>query len=296
MRMLAAVAIVMAASPALGHETEAVEPAWTLDATITLPLGLVALLFAIGTLRLWRRAGLGHGVKRWQAACFALGWLLLVVALVSPLHWLGEHVFSAHMLEHEALMALAPPLLVLSRPGVAFLWALPRTVRRGLGAMANDLSGLWRVVTVPWIATSLHALALWAWHAPSLYESALQNEGMHWLEHFCFLASALLFWWALLAGRGLRQGFGAAIFYLFVTASHTAFLGILVALAKVPVYPLQAEAAARWGLDPMADQQLAGLIMWVPGGTVYAVAALALAGLWIGRSGRGAPMPQQARS
>ncbi|HEV7718352.1 MAG TPA: cytochrome c oxidase assembly protein [Arsenicitalea sp.] len=291
MKWLWALPLALAATPAMAHAGNAGESIWTFDASITLPLALVALAFAIGTARLWRRAGFGHGVKTWQAICFAAGCLLLVVALVSPLHWLGEQLFSAHMLEHEVLMALAPPLLVLARPGIAMLWSLPLSARRGLGAVSGGLSGLWRILTEPWVATALHALALWAWHAPALYDAALENEGLHWLEHFCFLGTALPFWWALFAGRAYRQGFGAAIFYLFITASHSAFLGILIALAKQPLYPVQTEAAARWGLAPMADQQLAGLIMWVPGGMVYAVAALALAGLWIVRSGRAVANP-----
>jgi cytochrome c oxidase assembly factor CtaG len=293
MKWAIALPLALAATPAIAHAggADEAEPIWTLDASITLPLALAALLFGIGTARLWRRAGFGHGVKTWQALAFAGGCMLLVIALVSPLHWLGEHLFSAHMLEHEVLMALAPPLLVLARPGIAVLWSLPRSARRGLGSLGGSLAGLWRVLTEPWVATALHALALWTWHAPALYDAALEDEALHWLEHFCFLATALLFWWALLAGRGHRQGFGAAIFYLFITASHTAFLGILIAVAKHPLYPLQTEAAARWGLDPLADQQLAGLIMWVPGGMIYAVAALALGGLWIARSSRAAVDP-----
>ena len=98
-------------------------------------------------------------------------------------------------------------------------------------------------------------------------------------------ALALLFWWALLQSHARRRGLGTAVFYLFATALHSGFLGILLTFARGAIYPLRTSAAPRWGLTPLEDQQLAGLIMWVPAGLVYAVAALALAGLWIRHSG-----------
>jgi hypothetical protein len=86
------------------------------------------------------------------------------------------------------------------------------------------------------------------------------------------------------AGAERERAYGAAVFYLFATSLHTGFLGILLAVARQPIYPLQTGAAPEWGLTPLEDQQLAGLVMWIPAGLVYAGAALALAGLWIARS------------
>ena len=252
-----------------------------------LPLYASAILFLVGTVRLWRRAGHGRGVRRWQVVCFWSGWTVLALALLSPLHWLGERLFTAHMTEHELLMAVAAPLLVLARPGSTMLWALPQRMRAPVGGIARwpILGGVWRFASAPFAATLLHAVALWAWHLPGLYDLVLVSPLAHWLQHLSFLLSALLFWWALLQGPARSRGYGAAFLYLFLTSLHTGLLGVLLTVSPRLWYPRQVAAAAEWGLTPLEDQQLAGLVMWVPAGLVYAAAALVLAGLWIRRSG-----------
>jgi putative membrane protein len=259
---------------------------WTWDPQVTLPLALSGGLYLVGTVRLWRRAGIGRGVRVWQAACFALGWLLLVFALVAPLHWLGERLFFAHMIEHEILMAVAAPLLVVGSP-VAMLWAMPGSLRRSLGGIGQmkAVARCWAWLTDPLVATLLHGAAVWLWHAPALYEAALADPWIHWLQHLSFFVTALLFWRALLQGPERERGYGVAVFYLFVTSLHTGFLGILLSLMRHAIYPVQTSRAAEWGLTSLEDQQLAGLFMWIPAGLVYAAAALILAGLWIARSG-----------
>jgi cytochrome c oxidase assembly factor CtaG len=122
---------------------------------------------------------------------------------------------------------------------------------------------------------------------PGLYDRVLVSPLAHWLQHLSFLFSALLFWSALLWGSARGRGFGAAFLYLFLTSLHTGLLGVLLTVSPRLWYPRQVAAAAEWGLTPLEDQQLAGLVMWVPAGLVYAAAALALAGLWIRRSGLG---------
>jgi putative membrane protein len=259
---------------------------WTWNPRVTLPLASSGGFYLAGVIRLWRRAGIGRGVRLWQVACFAFGWLLLVIALVTPLHWLGERLFVAHMIEHEILMAMAAPLLIVGRP-VAMLWALPKAMRRDIGGIGRTplTARSWGWLTSPPIATLLHGAALWIWHAPALYEAALTDPWIHWLQHLSFFVTAPLFWRALLQGREGERGYGAAVFYLFVTSLHTGFLGILLAFFRRPIYPTQTSGAAEWGLTPLEDQQLAGLFMWIPAGIVYAGVALILAGLWIARSG-----------
>jgi len=257
---------------------------WSWAPQVVIPLALAAGLYPAGAIRLWRRAGIGRGVRVWQATCFAAGWALLVFALVAPLHWLGGRLFVAHMAEHEILMAAAAPLLVIAQQ-VAMLWALPTPWRRGLGGLFRQgvVARSWRWLTLPSVATLLHGIALWVWHVPALYGAALADPWIHWLQHVSFFGTALLFWRALLrGGQGVR---GVAVFYLFATSLHTGFLGILLAFARGPFYPAQTAGAPEWGLTPLEDQQLAGLVMWIPAGFVYTAAALALAGLWIARSG-----------
>jgi putative membrane protein len=291
MRGALALALLLAAGPALAHHPAtsyaAIDVAWTYDPRVVLPLYLSAFLYLIGTLRLWRRAGMGRGVRYGQAASFWAGWIFLALALVSPLHWLGEHLFTAHMIEHEILMVVAAPLLVLARPGGVMMWALPASWRGPVGGIERKpaFAAAWRFLTDPLVATILHGVALWAWHMPVLYNAVLTNGFAHWLQHLSFFVTALLFWWALLWGRARERGYGAAVLYLFVTALHAGLLGVLLTVSKNLWYPAQTVFAADFGLTPLEDQQLAGLIMWVPAGAAYAGAALVLAGVWISRAG-----------
>src|SRR5215207_1618025 len=290
MKVLLALAILLVAGDAQAHHTATYSSSlavWTFDPRVLVPLCLSGGLYFMGSCRLWRRAGPGRGVRPWQAACFWAGWMALVVGLVSPLHWLGGHLFTAHMIEHEILMVVAAPLLVLARPAGAMMWALPARWRGPIGGIGRTrwFSATWRFLTDPLVATVLHAVALWAWHMPSLYNAVLTDGFAHWLQHLSFFITALLFWWSLLQGRARQRGYGAAVFYLFATALHTALLGVLLTVSKGLWYPGQGAFAASFGLTPLEDQQFAGLVMWVPAGLVYAGAALALAGLWIGRSG-----------
>jgi putative membrane protein len=139
---------------------------------------------------------------RRRGASFAVGWLLLAVALVSPLHEAGEHSFTAHMIEHELLMLAAAPLLVLSEPLAIMLWAFPPGARRRLGNLGRGwTTTVWRGLTEPVTVTLVQASALWLWHAPALFDLALAHPAWHIAQHLCFLASALLFWSAMLHRR-----------------------------------------------------------------------------------------------
>jgi cytochrome c oxidase assembly factor CtaG len=255
---------------------------WTFDLPIALPLAGAVCLYAIGAIRVWRRAGVLRGVDGVHAAAFAAGWLALAGALVTPLHALGEMSFAAHMIEHELMMVVAAPLLVLSRPAFAFLWAMPSAWRGALGSLGRgEPAMLWRTLTHPAVATLLHAAAIWAWHAPRLFEAALADDTLHLLQHASFFGTAILFWWAMLSPTPRRLG--ASVGHLFFTAMHTGGLGALLVLAPRPLFAAPG-VAIPFGLSPLEDQQLAGLLMWTPGGVFYLVAALALAARWIAAS------------
>jgi putative membrane protein len=210
------------------------------------------------------------------------------MALVSPLHALGGALFSAHMAQHEVLMAVAAPLLVLGRPLVPFLWALPKGWRTGLGgaAKAGPVHAAWRGVSAAPAAWVLHALALWAWHLPAFYGLALRSEWAHGAQHASFLLTGLLFWWALLRGRGGRMSYGAAVLYVFGMGVQGGGLGALLTLAPRPWYPPYALTTQAWGLSALEDQQLAGLIMWVPASVSYLLAGLWLFAEWLRESER----------
>lgn len=278
---LLAVALALA-GPAAAHAPEAAVLQassawrWNLEPWLLCLLALSALLYARGIMRLWRHAGCGRGVRRGQVTAFAAGWLALVAALVSPLDSLGTQLFSVHMLQHEVLMLVAAPLLVIGRPLGAWTWAFAPARRRLLGraTRAPWLAAVWSALTQPLSAWALHAVALWAWHVPVLFEAALHSEALHLLQHATFLGTALLFWWAVLGGEGRSRGFAMA--YLFTTMLHTGALGALLTFAPTAWYPTYAASAGAFGLNPLEDQQLGGLVMWVPGGLAYLVAGLAM--------------------
>ena len=272
MRWMAAFAFAVAASPASAHDGHD-HAGWTLSASVTLPLLLTLALYALGTVRLWRRSGRGRDILRRDAMRFCVGWLALAGALVSPLHEAGERSFTLHMIEHEILMLVAALLLVAGRPGAAMLWAFPARSRQALGA-AGRWSG-WRVLTDPIVATSIQAVVMVGWHMPALFDLALRHEGWHVAQHASFLASALLFWWAMIHGRGGRGGAYVSALCLFVTSMIGGGLGALMALADSPWYSAYAALGmTSAGLTPQQDQQVAGLLMWIPGGLYHLAAAL----------------------
>ena len=258
--------------------------AWTLEAGVVLPIIAALLLYATGLHRLWRRAGQGRGVQHWQTWCFAAGMSTLALALISPLHALGGTLFSAHMTQHVLLMAVAAPLLVLGAPITAFTWALPYEGRRAVARLAGrrPIGALWRLITVPAVAWVLHAAAIWIWHEPSLYAATVTSDVAHTAQHGSFLMTALLFWWALRS----RSRHGIAVLYLFTTAVHSSILAAALTFAPASLYAPYAATAPAWGFTALEDQQIGGLIMWVPGGLIYIGAALALLASWLRESER----------
>jgi cytochrome c oxidase assembly factor CtaG len=247
-----------------------------------------AAMYCIGMIKVWRCAGIGRGILHRELLAFGCGWIALVVALVSPLDEWSETLFVAHMAQHELLMVVAAPLIALSSPLVAALWALPPAFRHRLIQVVRRpaIVFVWAVLTAPPTVWILHALALWIWHLPSLYEAALEHEGIHAIQHLCFYLTAALFWWSLVRGRYGRFGYGAAVFYLFATALHSGVLGALITFSPDVWYPLYASNSRAWGLTPLEDQQLAGLLMWVPAGLVFAIGGLAFFAAWLRESGR----------
>jgi putative membrane protein len=280
--------IVALAVPALAHpEAELLtraqaEHTWSFEPVVVFALVLSATLFYRGAIRRWRKTGWSV----WHVVAFTLGWLTLLVALVSPVHKLGAMLFWVHMTQHELLMIIAAPLLVLARPLVYFLWALPFRWRERLGAMSKTpmFAATWRTLTGALFVWLLHGSAIWLWHIPALYRASVQDEFVHGLQHTMFLGTALLFWWTLMHGRFGRMGYGIAVLYVFTTAVHTSILGALMTFAQSVWYPIYDGRTAAWNLTALQDQQIGGLIMWIPAGTIFIVLGLALLAAWIGES------------
>lgn len=292
------------ALPAWAHPVgEEVQPAniwtaWPREPIVIALLAASGVLYAIGVRRLWRRSTPARTFARLQVGCFAAAWLVLFIALLSPIHELGEALFSIHMAQHELLMLIAAPLLVLGRPLVPMLIALPPRARSTVTSWTkrSGFRQFWYSITNPIAAWLIHGVVLWAWHVPVLYQATLESETVHGLQHTSFLISALLFWWALLDGRYGRIGYGAAVLYVFTTAVHSGILGALFTFSTHLWYPAYQGRTLSWGLTAIQDQQLGGLIMWIPAGTVFVAFGLWFLAAMLRESGKRVAYSQAAMS
>jgi cytochrome c oxidase assembly factor CtaG len=257
------------------------------------PMLLSLGLYLAGYARLRHRQRHGGGQHRARQLLFFLaGWTALAIALMSPLDPLSSVLFSAHMVQHEMLMIVAAPLLVMGQPLGVWLWAFPHRARRPLARLVRwaPWLALWHGMTRPVAAWLLHAAALWIWHAPRFFQAALADPVVHGWQHASFLASALLFWWPIFGMPRRTVPAGSAMLSLFTTMVHTGALGALLTLAPGLWYPAYIGPASALGIDPLQDQQLGGLIMWVPGGLAYLVGGLAVGWRWLAREA----LPQPA--
>jgi putative membrane protein len=248
---------------------------------------LLLVAYVAGLTRLWRSAGVGQGIRPLEAIAFAGGWLALAVALSTPMDEWSEQWLAAHMIQHELLMVVAAPLFAIAAPLIALLWALPASTRRVTVTVFSTppIPHVWRAATAPLTVFILHALALWIWHLPVLYVYALGHEGVHFLQHLCFLGTAALFWWGIAHGRYGRAGYGVAVIYVFATTVHGGVLGALLTFSTRIWYPPY-QHVHPGGVTPLEDQQLAGLLMWVPAGLLFVAGGLGLFAAWLRQAER----------
>jgi putative membrane protein len=256
---------------------------WSWEPSIVLPLALLLLIYVLGASR-----RVGFRKLLWRHLSFSAGWGSLFLALTSPIHELGEQLFSAHMLQHEILILISAPLISASHPGATLLWAFARHNRSQVGGWVHrvEKSLPVQLLTAPLNAWILEAAALWLWHIPFLYQATLRSDWVHAAQHISFLATAVLFWSALYGVGRSAMSYGAATFYVFGTAAHCSALGALLTFSKVLWYPAYTASTAAWGLTPLEDQQLGGAIMWVPSGVVFIAVAMVLMGRWLAESDR----------
>jgi putative membrane protein len=254
--------------------------AWSFEPWVIAGLALTIFIYMLGCRRMLLK------VPKSQLTCFIAGMAALAVTLLSPIHKLGSELFSVHMTQHELLMLMAAPLLVFGRPGTPMLWALPFGARVKLSRITHwtFLEKIWAAGSAPFSVWILHGVTLWLWHVPVFYQATLDHELVHAAQHTTFLVTALLFWWTLFYGRGGRMGYGTAVAYVFTTAVHTSVLGALLTCSSKLWYPAYLGRTDVWGLTALQDQQLGGLIMWVPAGVVYIALGLWLFAAWLRES------------
>lgn len=251
--------------------------AWAFDPLVLVALVVSCWWYATGIRAVWRSAGVGQVVSRGQVAAFVLAIATIVVALISPLDPLAEELFSAHMLQHVLLTLVAAPLFVLSSPLLTMAWGLPDGLRRGLGRWQGHLRRTLAHPALPVLGLAVFTLVFTGWHLPLLYDAAIRSDAVHAVEHATMLGSALAFWAPVLRPRRTHGGLGVVLLFLSLIAS-----GVLAALLVFAPTPWYAHEATRaWGLTRLEDQQLAGAVMWVPGGAIYVVAGAAVLMRWL---------------
>lgn len=268
----------------LAHQAVAPSELWTSWGSspgTVLVLVVAGVAYARGVRATRQRPALAGIVRRRRRAAVAAG-VVLVAALASPLDAAAGTLFSAHMVQHLLLTAVAAPLVVLAAPLRTIRRGLTLPTRRVLDRFRVPLAGdapLRRSATA-W-ATGLFVATTSAWHVPALYGAALDSSLVHAAEHLTLLGAAVAFWWAVLGAA--RRSLLWAIAGLFVACIHGGALGALLALSPRAWYPLHAASAERWGIDPLADQQIAGAAMWVPTATIYVAAMAVLVHRWMAR-------------
>nr|WP_246344993.1 cytochrome c oxidase assembly protein [Conexibacter arvalis] len=218
-------------------------------------------------------------VRRWPAtstAAFLAGLALLGVALESGLHAVGERLLSVHMVQHLVLLVAVPPLLIAGRPQALALRALPPASRRALARLLGGRTA--RVATDPIVVLALLSVVLVATHLPAFYDAAVRSPLLHDAEHVLYLTAALLFWIPVLALPPQPRARSPLVRVLLVLASMPAMtaVGVALATASTVVYAPYADGAARYGTDALADQRLAGTIMWIGGSALMALLAVAI--------------------
>lgn len=263
--------------------------AWTPSWWSLLPLLTVAGLYASGLLR----APHSRAMQARETGLFAAGFVALGLALVWPLERYAAWFMSAHVAQHMLLLALAPPLLLAGRPMAVVAAALPRGVR---DALHGALAGRPRPKTALAAATLVHVAVLWLWHLPGVVAAVLADEMLHRAMQVSVFAAGLWFWSAVgarLRAQDAAASAGAAV-ALATVMMLMGFLGALLTFAPRLLYPAYTDRALLGGVDPLRDQQLAGLLMWVPGALPYLVVGLWLV-LALLRGPRDAASPGDAR-
>jgi putative membrane protein len=246
---------------------------WSLHPSVLLGTGLLGALYFWGIGPLRRRLALGPPAPAWRVASFCAGLLVLLAALNGPMHDLSDYyLFSAHMVQHLLLTLLLPPLLILGTPG----WLLQPVLR------PPAVRAVGRILGYPVVAAALYGVTIAVWHLTPFYELMMRSHDVHIATHLMFIVAATIFWWPVMSPvpELPRLGYGMGMLYLFLAGIPMQIVAALITLSDEVLYPWYAVAPRTWGLSPLEDQQLGGLLMWVPGNLWIFLAIGVLFLLW----------------
>jgi putative membrane protein len=248
-------------APLLDERTRPTGPyqlAWSLHPSVLVGTGILGALYVYG-IGPWRRARGLPPAPAWKVACFFGALALLLIALNGPIHDLSDYyLFSVHMAQHLLLTLLFPPLLILGLPG----WLIEPLVRpRAVLRVA-------RIVTQPVVAAAIFTVTIAMWHLSTYYDLMMRDHEVHIVTHLMFMATATLMWWPVMSPVPEllpRLSYGLGMLYLFLVGIPMQIVAALITLSGTVLYPWYSVAPRTWGLSPLDDQQLGGLLMWVPG-------------------------------
>lgn len=255
--------------------------AWSLEAHVLLPLLALLLLYRAGV-RSVARHHPANPVPRWRAWCWYGGLGVLLVALASPIATYDATFFSVHMVQHLLLTMVAAPMLALGAPITLLLRVSSPRLRQRLILPVLHSWPL-RVISFPVVTWIAFAAVMWASHFSPLYDAALHDELVHVAEHALYLGVALLFWWPAVGAdpSPWRLPHAARIAYLFLGMPQSSFLGLAILSTPNVLYPHYETLERAWGPSPLADQQLAGGIMWAGGDLVFLIALILAVWVWL---------------
>jgi cytochrome c oxidase assembly factor CtaG/cytochrome c2 len=255
---------------------------WSFKPWLLACIVAAAVPYALGVRRMGAQRGAILG--RWRAVSFSAGLFVLLLALVSPLDTVADDLFSAHMFQHMLLLLVIPPLLVYGRPVITWLWAFDLGGRRAVvrGWKRTGLDAAFRGLMHPLVVWVLLTVALCFWHLPGPYDAAVRNEWLHDLEHLSFLLVSLQFWTLVIEPYGQRRalGYGAAVVFVVSAGFVMGMIGAVLTFAPAPLYGAYLHTTQAYGLTPLDDQQLAGIIMWIPSNLAHAGALCTVFFAW----------------
>lgn len=264
--------------------------AWDFSSPPAVLFLVLAGAYTAGTIRLALRSETDSNYWS-KVAAIVTAFILLAIALAGPLDYFSGELFAAHMSQHIVIAMFAAPLLLLARPMPAYIWALPRPLRIGVGTALTGSGVIVRAVrllTRPVVALPLFIGTLYGWHIPAAYNGSLENEWVHLIMHFTMFTTAMLFWWPIVGPPPIRTQLShpQRIVYLLLAVTPTALLAAIITLTKTVLYDFYIDQPGHFGWSTTEDQRVGGLLMWIPGNFVYLATMTVLFFRWFAEEER----------